>query len=116
MMPEVHDEIAELEAEIEAMARSAELCRSIIRAAKMAAVAGGVSLLIAVTGLLALPTLGYLLGVGAVFGGIVVAGSNKGTLDELAESIRTHEARRAELIDGMELQAVGENPALTERR
>ena len=114
-MPDVHEQIAELEAEIEAMAQSAERCRTFIRAGKVV-IAGGLSILIAGTGLLTLPPVGLLLGIGAVVGGIVVAGSNKGTLDELTEAIRTREACRAELIDGIALQAIGDGSVPTKRR
>ena len=113
-MPDAHEQIADLEAEIEALAQSAERCRTIIRAGKVV-VAGGLSILIAGTGLLALSPAALLLGLAAVFGGIVVAGSNKGTLDEIAEAIRTHEARRAELIDGIGLQVIGDGPTPTRR-
>ena len=102
-MPDAHEQIAEIEAEIEALARSAERCRTFIRAGKVVAAAGALPPLIAETGLLTLSPMGILLGVGAVFGGIVIAGSNKGTLDELTEAFRACEALRAELIDGIEL-------------
>ncbi len=74
-MPDVHEQIAELEAEIEAMAQSAERCRTFIRTGKLV-VAGGVSVIMSGTGLLTLSPVGLLLSIGAGFGGIVVAGSN----------------------------------------
>ncbi len=115
-MPEVHEQIAELEAEIAKLAQSAELCRTIIRVGKVAAIADILSVLIAGTGLLRLPPVMILLGTGAVFGGIVIAGSNRGTLDELIEAIGTLEARRAELIDGIGLQVIAGGLARTRHR
>ena len=115
-MSDVHEQIAEVEAEIVTLTQSAELCRTIIRVGKVVAIAGIVSVLIAGTGLLRLPPVTILLGTGAVFGGIVIAGSNRGTLDELIEAIRTLEARRAELIDGIGLQVISGGLARTRHR
>ena len=105
-MPDVHEQIADLEAEIDELAHSAERCRKIIRAAKVVTVAGGLATLLAVTGLLGMSPHGFVLGISATLGGIVVAGSNRSTLDEIVEAIRAREARRAELIDGIAPQVV----------
>ena len=113
-MPDTHEQIADFEAEIDALAQSAERCRTIIRAGKVM-VAGGVSILIAGTGLLALSPAAFLPCIGAVFGGTVIAGSDKSTLVELTEAVRTREALRAELIDGIGLQAIGDGLTPTRR-
>ncbi len=113
-MPDAHDEIAEIEAEIEALAQSTERCRTFIRIGKVV-VAAGLSILIAGTGLLALSPAAFLPGIGAVFGGTVIAGSDKSTLVELNEAVRTREALRAELIDGIGLQAIGDGLTPTRR-
>ena len=45
----------------------------------------------------------------AMLGGIAVIGSTTSTREQIVESIRAHEARRAKLINGMTLQNVGGN-------
>jgi hypothetical protein len=45
------------------------------------------------------------IGIAAVLAGIAFLGSSRGTLEQLAERIRTYEAHRAELIDGLDLRS-----------
>ncbi len=104
--PDLHEQIADLEAEIDGLAHAAERCRKIIRAAKVAMVAGSLLTLLIVTGLLRLPPLAFVVGISAALGGIVIAGSNRSTLDEIAAAIRAQEARRAELIDAIRLRVI----------
>ena len=112
-MPDLHEQIADLEAEIDQLAHAAERCRKIIRAAKVAMVAGALLTLLSVTGLLGLPPLAFIVGISAALGGIVIAGSNKSTLDEITAAIRAQEARRAELINGIGLRVIEGGPTPT---
>jgi hypothetical protein len=45
----------------------------------------------------------------ALLGGIALFGSHTSTRDQIMAKVRTHEARRAAVIGGIELQSVGEN-------
>jgi hypothetical protein len=46
------------------------------------------------------------IGIAAVLGSVALLGSNRRTRDEITAAIRTQEARRSEMIDGLELQEV----------
>ncbi len=103
-MADLHEQIAELEAEIEHLSGAAERCRNIIMAARLAIYAGGLLLATNVLGLFRLEPMMFIAAIIAVLGGIVVFGSNKSTLGKIVTTIRDDEARRAELIDSLGLQ------------
>jgi hypothetical protein len=46
------------------------------------------------------------IGIAVTIAGIGFFGSSRGSLDQMAEKIRVREARRTEMIDGMNLQTV----------
>ena len=108
-MPDPRHEIAEIEAEIEALIRVADRCRKVIVLAKLAAIAGGLLLAFTLTGLVPLGPLGLVMAITAVLGGIALFGSHTRTLAQVTTTIKAHEARRAELIDGMALQIVDQD-------
>jgi hypothetical protein len=108
-MPDSHDEIDDLEAEIAALADAAERCRKIMLAAKAATLAGSVLLAITLSGLVRFGPVALVIAITAALGGIALYGSHRSTRDQIAAQIRAHEARRAELIDGMGLRSVGEH-------
>src|SRR6185503_17556797 len=98
------DEIAELEARIEALAEAAERCRKFILASK-AAIAGGVALLlVAMLGLFGAGQSAALGSIALMLGGIVSFGSNVSTLRQTEAAIGTAEALRSELIGGIDLR------------
>jgi hypothetical protein len=104
------DEISEIEARIEALAGVAERCRKVILASK-AAIAGGVALLlIAVLGLFGPGPVAALGSVALVLGGIVSLGSNVSTLRQTEAAISAAEARRSDLIGGIDLRLVRDAP------
>src|SRR5687768_17316397 len=104
-MLDQHELIADLEAEIERLRDDAERCRKIARAAKAAV---GVGLGCLALSLLSLRPVALVVGVALVLGGLALYGSNRSTLAEIVLRIKTAEARRAELIDRLELQIVPE--------
>ena len=106
-MSDPQQEIADLEAEIDALTRAAERCRKIIVLSKIATGAGGLLLVLILTGLLRGGPMALVLAITAGLGGVALFGSHTSTRDEIATRIRAHEARRAELIDGMALQNAG---------
>ena len=105
-MTDLHQQIADLEAEIDALSDAAERCRKSMIVAKAAVVTGillfGASLL----GLIRSDAIILVVGIAVTVAGIGFFGSSRGTLDQLAEKIRVREARRTEIIDGMDLRTV----------
>ena len=108
-MLDQHPLVFDLEAEIDSLCDSAERCRKIDIVAK--AVMGiGVGLLL--MGFLWFSASALVIGIAAVLGSVALVGSNRGTLGEIITGIRLAEARRAELIDSLELETVSfeDNP------
>ena len=102
-MLDQHQLIADLEAEIDGLRDSAERCRKIDIVAK--AVMGiGVGLL--VIGFLWFSASAPVIGIAAVLGSVALVGSNRGTLGEIISGIRLAEARRAKIIENLDLEPV----------
>ncbi len=105
-MTDLHQQIADLEAEIDALSDAAERCRKSMIVAKAAVVAGillfGASLL----GLIRSDAIILVVGIAVTIAGIGFFGSSRGSLDQLLQKIRVREARRTEMIDGMDLRTV----------
>jgi hypothetical protein len=98
-----HELIADLESEIDALRDEAERCRKIDIAGKLAFALGCITLL---TSFFQASALALMIGIAAVLGSVALLGSNRRTLDEITAAIGTQEARRSEMIDGLELQEV----------
>jgi hypothetical protein len=106
-----HEQIARLEAQIEALAETVESCRKIMLVAKVA-IAGGALLILAMIVGMVRPELASLCGAtAALLGGIVLLGSNRSTSDQALAKVKKAEAARTALIDRLELRPV--NDALT---
>jgi hypothetical protein len=104
------DEISDIEARIEALAEVAERCRKVILVSK-AAIAGGVALLlIALLGLFGPGPVAALGSIALVLGGVVSLGSNVSTLRQTEAAINAAEARRSDLIGGIDLRLVRDAP------
>jgi hypothetical protein len=105
-MTDLHQQIADLEAEIDALSDAAERCRKSMIVAKAAVVAGillfGASLL----GLIRSDAIILVVGIAITIAGIGFFGSSRGSLDQLLQKIRVREACRTEMIDGMDLRTV----------
>ena len=105
------DEISDIEARIEALAEVAERCRKFILASR-AAIAGGAGLLlVAILGLFGAGASTALGSIALILGGIVSLGSNVSTLRQTEAAISSAEARRSDLIGGIELRVVRDAPA-----
>jgi hypothetical protein len=107
-MPDLHQDIADLEASIEDLSDAAERCLRIGRAAKSLIAVGALLLLVVATGLFRLGPVTFVVGIAAVLSGLALFGSNNRTRDEILATIKAHETRRAEMIDALELQSVAE--------
>lgn len=102
-MAELHDDIAELEAAIDELSLAAEQCRKLMIVGRVGVVGGSLMLAVLLLGLARLGPAWLLFALTAVIGGIVLAGSNSRTRDEILQRLADHEARRAELIDRLAL-------------
>jgi hypothetical protein len=110
-MSDPHELIAELEAEIEHLRDAAERCRKIDLGTKLAIALGVASLAAAV---LWFKPVTLMLGIALALGGFALHGSNRSTLDEVVGRIAAVEARRASLIDGLQLQTLEHQEARDE--
>jgi len=103
---DVRDEIARLEAQIEALAETIESCRKLILMAKIAIACGAIAMPAMLFGAIR-DDLAVLTGaMAALLGGIVVLGSNRSTSNQALARMKAAEARRTALIDGLELREV----------
>ena len=105
------DEISEIEARIEELAEIAERCRRIILGSKVAIAGGFALLLITLLGLFGAGQSAMLASIALVLGGIVSLGSNVSTLRQTEAAICAAEARRSDLINGIDLRLVRDTPA-----
>ena len=82
-MPDLHDEVADLESQIQALSEAAERCGRMIVAAKAAIILGLVLLAISITGLIRFSPLVFLIAISAILGGIPLFGSTRSTRDQI---------------------------------
>jgi hypothetical protein len=104
------DEIADIEERIESLAESAERCRKLILASKIAIASGIALLLVVILGLFGSGQVTALGSIALVLGGIVSLGSNLGTLQQTEAAISDAEAIRRDLIGGIGLRLVHDAP------
>lgn len=105
-MPDLPDRIAELEAEILALAEAAQRCRKISFLAKALIAAGGLLLVLIVLGVFRSGATALVIALAAGLGGIALLGSNKRSWDETLASLQAREAQRTALIDQLRLWQV----------
>jgi hypothetical protein len=104
-MPELHQEIAEIEAEIVELADAAERCSKVMLVARLASASGGLLLATVVAGLLPVAKpFPFLIAIAAGLGGIALYGSTRTTRDQIVTAIKAREAARAEMIGRLELR------------
>ncbi len=103
---DVRHEIARLETQIDALADTVEGCRKLILMAKVAIAGGAIAMLALLLGAIRYDPLWLSGAMAALMGGIVVFGSNASTSNQALAKMKDAEARRAELIDRLELREV----------
>jgi glutamate 5-kinase len=103
------DEISRIEEHLEELADVSERCRKIILVSK-AAIAGGVaSLFFMMLGLFGSNQVAAIGSIAVVLGGIVSLGSNLSTLQQTIAAMTAAEARRSDLINGIDLRVIGDS-------
>ncbi|QRM28349.1 hypothetical protein [Microvirga sp. VF16] len=105
-MTDLHQQIADLEADIDALSDVAERCRKSMIVAKVAIVGGFLVFGATLFGMIWSDPVALLVGIAATLVGIVFYGSSRSTREQIAGKIKLCEARRAEMIDGMSLRAM----------
>ena len=100
------DEIVRLEAHIEQLAAKIESCRKFILASRIATWGGGIILVAMLIGALRPDPATMAGAAAALLGGIVAWGSNNSTAKEAGKEMAAAEARRAALIEAMDLRAI----------
>jgi hypothetical protein len=105
-MIEFHQQIADLEVEIDALSDAAEHCRKSMVVAKVAIGAGVLLFMTSLLGLIRPNPIILVGGIAAAIAGVGFYGSSRGSLDQITGKIRKSEARRAEMIDEMDVQTV----------
>jgi hypothetical protein len=103
---DAREEIVRLEACIEELAAKIESCRKFILAARVAMWGGGIVLALMLLGAIRADPAAMAGASAALLGGIVVWGSNNSTANEARKELATAEARRAALIETIELRAI----------
>ena len=99
-------DIARIEAHIEALHEAIERCRKFSFAAKLAIGAGAVWLALVLLGVIPFVPYAVIAAMAAVIGGIVLLGSNATTWTQTEDALQRSEAMRAELIGGIEMRVV----------
>lgn len=105
-MINLHQQIADLEAEIDALTDDAEKCRKSMVVAKAAVGVGILLFVVSLLGLIRVDAIVLVVGIAATLAGIGFYGSSRSSLEGISAKIRTYEARRAAMIDGMDLRTV----------
>ena len=105
-MTDLHQQIADLEAEIDALSDAAEQCRKSMIVAKAGVGVGILLFVVSLLGIIRIDPIILVVAIGATLAGIGFYGSSRSTLDQISAKIRVSEARRAEMINSMDLRAV----------
>jgi hypoxanthine-guanine phosphoribosyltransferase len=100
------EEIEQLETKIDELAAKIESCRKFILAGRIAVTGGGVAFIAMLTGAIGFDPSVMSAAVVAMFGGIVAAGSSSSTAKEATRELAEVEAKRATLIERLNLRLV----------
>src|SRR5215475_10245851 len=104
---DLRDQISRIEADIEEHAKTLNGCRKAMLLSKMAIAAGGIWLSACLLGAIWSDAAVMVGAMATVIGGVVVFGSNLTTSRQTTTAIKAAERHRAELIDMIDLRAVG---------
>jgi hypothetical protein len=101
---DLHDQISDLESDIERLAESLDRCRKAMAVSKVAIAAGGIWILAYLLGAIPFEPATMVGALAAIIGGVVLFGSNLSTSKQTIAAIKAAEMRRAELIDMFNLK------------
>jgi dihydrodipicolinate synthase/N-acetylneuraminate lyase len=104
---DLHDQIAQLESDIEQLAETLERCRKAMLFAKVVISAGAIWLLAFLVGAVGFVPAAMVGAIAVVIGGVVLYGSNASTLKEATAAMKDAERLRADLIDRIDPRTVG---------
>jgi hypothetical protein len=104
---DLHDQILDLESDIERLAESLDRCRKAILFSKVVIAAGVIWILSYLLGAIPFEPATMVGALAAIIGGVVLFGSNLSTSKQTTAAIKAAEMRRAELIDMIDPRAVG---------
>jgi len=104
----LREQISRLEERIEELAEIIERCRKLMLFSKAAISVGGVLIVVMMFGGIRFDPAAMIGALTAVIGGTVLLGSNSSTSQQTMAAMKTAEEQRAELIDRIDLQVVGE--------
>lgn len=100
------EEIERLEAQVDEFAAKIENCRKFILAGRIAMAGGGIAFIAMLAGVIAFNPSVMSAAVAALLGGIVAAGSSGSTAKEVTHELAEAEAKRATLIEQLNLRLV----------
>jgi len=113
MDDDIRDEIAQLEARIEALRESIERCRKFSLTAKLTIAAGAIWIALAMLSVISYTPETTIAALAAMIIGTVLLGSNATTWTQTEAAIHSSEKMRADLIARMDIRVVGqEKPTL----
>ena len=101
------DQIARIESDIEQLAETLDGCRKAMLFSKVVITAGGIWILAYFLGVIRFDPTAMIASIAAIIGGVVVFGSNSSTSLETTAAMKVAETQRAELIDMIDLRAIG---------
>lgn len=104
----LHDDIGEIEAHIDALTESIERCRKISFASKFAVAGGAIWIVLILLWIIPFTPTAFFAALAALLGGIVLLGSNATTWAQIEADLHAAEKMRADLIGTIELRVVGE--------
>ncbi|HEY0223348.1 MAG TPA: hypothetical protein VGC38_02420 [Pseudolabrys sp.] len=109
---DARDQIAQLEARIEALSDSIARCAKISLGAKIAIACGAAWFALLILGIIWFNATGFVAAMTAVLGGVVLLGSNATTWAQTEADLNSARAARADFIGSLELRVVSERPTL----
>jgi hypothetical protein len=107
---DLHDQISDLESDIDRLAESLDRCRKAMLFCKVVIAAGVIWILAYLLGAISFEPATMVGALAAIIGGVVVFGSNWSTSKQTTAALKAAETSRAELIDMIDPRTVGTSP------
>lgn len=102
------DQIARLETRLEQLDEAMARCRKVKLISQIALACGGAWMVAAIVGVIGFDPIAFMAAISGVIGGTVMYGSNTTTTKEVSAAIADAEDERAELIESLDLEVVGQ--------